>query len=37
MFEIEYDLSNKSNWSIPIGAETLNVLLWYADLMFFYV
>ena len=37
MPEIEYDPSGKLNLSFQFGAETLNLLLLYADLMFFYV
>ena len=35
MSEIEYDPSRKSNSSFQSGAEILNLLLLYADLMFF--
>ena len=37
MSETEYDPSGKSNLSFQVGAEILNVLLLYADLMFFHV
>ena len=37
MSEIEYDSSGKSNSSFQVGAEILNLLLLYADLMFFHV
>ena len=37
MSEIEYDSSAKSNSLFKFGAEILNVLLSYADLMFFHV
>ena len=39
MSEVEYDpsdLSGKSNSSFQVGAEILNLLLLYADLMFFH-
>ena len=35
MSEIEYDPSGKSNSSFKVGADTLNLLLLYADLIFF--
>ena len=37
MVAIEYDLSGKSNLSFQIQAEILNLLVLYADLMFFHV
>ena len=37
MSEIEYDPSVKLNSSFQIGAEILNLLLLYADLMVFHV
>ena len=37
MPEIEYDPSGKSNSSFQVGADILNLLLLYVDLMFFYV
>ena len=37
MSEMEYDPSGKSNSSFQFGAKTLNLLLLYAYLMFFYV
>ena len=37
MCAIEYDPSSKSNSSFQVGAEILNLLLLYDDLMFFYV
>ena len=37
MSELGYDTSGKSNSSFQIGAEILNLLLLYADLMFFHV
>ena len=37
MSEIEYDPSGKSNSSFQAGADILNLLLLYADLMFFHV
>ena len=37
MSEIEYDLSGKSNSSFQVGADILNLLLLYADLIFFHV
>ena len=37
MSQIEYDPSGKSNLPFQIGAEILNLLLSYADLMLFYV
>ena len=36
MFEIEYDLSGRSNSSFQVGADILNLLLLYADLIFFH-
>ena len=35
MFEIEYDPSGKSNLSFQVRVEVLNVLLLYAELIFF--
>ena len=35
MPEIEYDLSGKSNTLFQVGADILNLLLLYANLMFF--
>ena len=35
MYQKEYDPSDKSNSSFQGGAEILNLLLLYADLMFF--
>ena len=35
MSETEYDPSGKSNLSFQVGAEILNLLLLYTDLMFF--
>ena len=37
MSEIEYDPSGKSNLLFHVGADFLNLLLLYADLMFFQV
>ena len=37
MAEIDYDPSGKSNSSFQVGANILNLLLLYADLMFFHV
>ena len=37
MSEIEYDTSGKTNSSFQAGADILNLLLLYADLMFFHV
>ena len=37
MSEIEYDPSGKSNLSFQVGANILNLLLLYADVMFFHV
>ena len=37
MPEIEYHASGKSNLSYQVGAEILNLLLLYANLMFFHV
>ena len=37
MSEIEYDPSRESHSSFQVGAEILNLLLLYADLMFFHV
>ena len=37
MSEIEYDLSVKLNSSLQFGADILNLLLLYADLMFLFV
>ena len=37
MPEIEYDPSGKSNSSFQVGTDILNLLLLYADLMFFHV
>ena len=37
MSEIAYDPSGESNSSFQVGAEILNLLLLYADLMFFHV
>ena len=37
MSEIEYDPSGKSNSSLQVGADILNLLLLYADLIFFLV
>ena len=37
MSEIEYDPPGKSNSLVRGGAEFLNLLLSYADVMFFYV
>ena len=37
MSEIEYDPSGKSNSSFQVGADILNLLLFYADLTFFHV
>ena len=37
MSETEYDPLGKSNLSFQVGAEILNLLLLYANLMFFYV
>ena len=37
MPEIEYYPSGKSNSSFQVGAEILNLLLLYANLMFFHV
>ena len=37
MYKIEYDPSGKPNSSFQVGAETLNLLLLHALLMFFYV
>ena len=37
MSEIEYDSSGKLNSSFQVGKEGLNLLLLYADLMFFHV
>ena len=34
MYEIEYDLSGKSKSSLQVGAEILNLLLLYANLIF---
>ena len=34
MYEIDYDLSGKSKSSLQFGAEILNLLLLYADLIF---
>ena len=34
MSAIEYDPSGKSNLSLQVGAEILDLLLLYADLMF---
>ena len=34
MYEIAYDRSGRSNSSFQVGAETLNLLLLYDDLMF---
>ena len=36
MSEIEYDPSGKSNLSFEVGADILNLLLLYVDLMFFH-
>ena len=35
--DTEYDPSDKSNSSFQVGADILNLLLLYADLMFFHV
>ena len=37
MSEIEYDLSVKLNSSLQFGADILNLLLLYADLMFLFL
>ena len=37
MSKIEYDPSGKSNSLFQVGAEILNLLLIYADLIFFHV
>ena len=37
MSEIEYDPSGKSKVSFQVGAEILNLLLLYVDLMFLHV
>ena len=37
MSEIEYDLSRKLSLSLKVGAETLDLLLLYADVLFFHV
>ena len=37
MSEIEYDPSGKQNLKFQVGAEILNLLLLYVDLMFFQV
>ena len=37
MSEIEYDPSCKSNSSFQVRAEILNLLLLYADLIFFHL
>ena len=37
MSEVEYDPSGKSNLSFQVGAGILNLLLLYADLMFYHV
>ena len=37
MSEIEYDPSGKSNSLFQVGAEFLNLLLLYADVIFFHV
>ena len=37
MSEIKYNSSGKSNSSLQVGAEILNLLLLYADLIFFHV
>ena len=37
MFESEYDPSGKSKVSFQVGAEILNLLLLYANFMFFQV
>ena len=37
MSEIEYYPSGKSNLSFQVGAEIINLLLLYADLIFFHV
>ena len=36
MYKIEYDPSGNSNSSFQVGAKTLNLLLLYANLMFFH-
>ena len=37
MYTTEYDPSGNSNSSFQVGADVLNLLLLYADLMFFHV
>ena len=37
MSEIGYDPSGKSNSSFHVGADILNLLLLYVDLMFFHL
>ena len=37
MSEVDNDLSGKSNLLFPVGAKILNLLLLYADFMFFHV
>ena len=37
MSEIEYDPSGKSNSSFQVGADILNLLLLYADSIFFHL
>ena len=37
MSETEYDPSGKSNSSFQVGADILNLLLLFADLIFFYI
>ena len=37
MSETEYDPSGKSNSSFQVGAEILNILLLYADLIFIHM
>ena len=37
MSETEYDPSGKSNSSFQVGADILNLLLLFEDLIFFYI
>ena len=37
MSETEYDPSGKSNSSFQVGADILNLLLLFVDLIFFYI